>query len=246
MAENIVTFIDGAGATQEIAFDATPSHAHEFSQTVTDSSVEEGVNVSDHATPDLDRVVLNVFVSNQPIRAGADPSGRIEEIEAIIPKYEEFSPPVGISNVDQTSAGISLGALTQTISNGISDLLSRGGTQKFRVLLFDQGLNRPRQFYETFKALSREATLCRVLTSLHDYDNMVVLNVSAIRSTTTGDGAEFDISFREIRIVATEVGVVAVDVAVIRAAQAQSLGSKASSDASAGNKSILAAGADAL
>lgn len=70
MAELTWTLENGGEAS--IAFDATVRDSHIASATITEHPVEDGVAISDHIRPDLDRVTLQVVVSNTPISSPTD------------------------------------------------------------------------------------------------------------------------------------------------------------------------------
>lgn len=70
MAELTWTLENGGEAS--LVFDATVRDSHIASATITEHPVEDGVAISDHIRPDLDRVTLNVVVSNTPIASPAD------------------------------------------------------------------------------------------------------------------------------------------------------------------------------
>ena len=249
-----ITFLDPAGATQTLSFDVVTDSNHNLALTVTDSPVEKGADLTDHAFPSLDRVVLSIFISNQPIYTNADPSGSIEEITEEIPKYQAPSllDPSSIDSVGDVASAVSPGGVTKAVSgaikDGINKLLSGGGTQRFSVVRFSDGLNRPREFYEAFRFLRDTVTLLRVLTSLRDYDNMVIEDMTGLRDASTGDGATFAVSFREVKIANTQLGAVDIDPSELRAFKNQNTGSKATKNASGQgqNKSILASATDSL
>lgn len=249
-----ITFLDPAGATQTLAFDVVTDNTHGLGLTVTENPVEKGANLSDHAFPSLDRVSLSIFISNQPIYTNADPSGAIEEIQEEIPKYQPPSllNPSSIDSVGDVRDAVTPGGVTQAVSgaikDGISKLLSDGGTQRFSVVRFSDGLNRPREFYEAFKFLRDSVTVMRVLTSLRDYDNMVLEDLTSLRDASTGDGATFEASFREIKFATTQLGAVDIDPVELRAFKAQNTGSKATKDATGQgqNRSIAASVTDSL
>jgi len=72
MAE--LTWILEDGQEQSILFDATVRDSHESSATITEHPVEEGADIADHIRPDLDRVSLQVVVSNTPVVSPSDHS----------------------------------------------------------------------------------------------------------------------------------------------------------------------------
>jgi hypothetical protein len=55
------------GREQSMLFDATVRDSHESTATITEHPVEEGANISDHIRPGLDRVTLQIVVSNKPV-----------------------------------------------------------------------------------------------------------------------------------------------------------------------------------
>ncbi len=210
-----ITSQDANGATETIRFDAVESERHEFGTDITEHPVETGEDVADHALPQLDRIGLEVFVSNQPTFSAADPSGKRETIEITFPRYE---PPLAPTP----------GALFGAIGDGIRDLLSGGREVNVTLLTFDPKLNRPREFYETLKEWRDETRLVRVLTSVREYENMLIESVTPIKDRSTGAGMRFSIELKQIRIVQT-AAVSATSPADTRGSNIVDLGSKATS-----------------
>lgn len=60
------------GSTSSISFDAVVREVHREAAAVTEHAVEDGANVADHVRPELDRLTLEVYVSNTPLRAHGD------------------------------------------------------------------------------------------------------------------------------------------------------------------------------
>ncbi len=70
MAELAWTLEDGR--EQSLTFDATVREAPESTATITEHPIEEGADISDHVRKDLDRISLQVVVSDTPIVNPAD------------------------------------------------------------------------------------------------------------------------------------------------------------------------------
>jgi hypothetical protein len=62
----IITWTLKDGQSQAIELDAVVRQSHESSATATEHPVETGANISDHIRPNLDRLTLEVVVSNKP------------------------------------------------------------------------------------------------------------------------------------------------------------------------------------
>ncbi len=207
-----LTFEDTAGATQEIVFDAVETERHEFGTIVTEHPVETGQNVADHVLPTLDRIGLEVFISNQPVFIGAHPSGKLEVKSVDIPRYSPALAPT-------------TGSLTRAIGDGIRSLLSGGGGDKIQVLTFAENLNRPREFYELLQSLRDNALLLRVKSGVREYENMILETVTPIKDRSTGDGMRFSLELRQIRLVDTDRVLVPIPTN-FRGSKKQNLGSK--------------------
>lgn len=184
-----ITYEDSSGATQEIRFDAVELERPEFRLAATEHPVEEGVDVSDHVSRELERVGLDVFVTNQPTRADAHPSGAFVERELQVPV---FTPPV--------TAGL-FGA-----QRTISQRLFGSGPIKVKTLGFAEDMNRPRDLLDKLTDLQKSVTLVRYLSSVRDYADrgMLIESVSPVQDRGTGDGWRFSIELVELRTVRSE------------------------------------------
>ena len=80
---------EDSGQLQLMDFDAVIRDTHESSATVTEHPVEEGANISDHIRKDLDRLTLEIVVSNTPIRVPktllSGISGRVQAVDITDP-----------------------------------------------------------------------------------------------------------------------------------------------------------------
>lgn len=67
-----ILYEEQSGAVSSIAFDAVAREVHRESATVTEHAVEQDANIADHIRPELDRLTLEVHVSNTPTRQHGD------------------------------------------------------------------------------------------------------------------------------------------------------------------------------
>lgn len=159
-----------SGQVQSIEFDCTERDAHDSSATITEHSMEEGADASDHVRPNLDRVTLDVVVSNQPIK---------------VPKTQVPGLTGGVRGIEFEREGIVFA--------------------KAQALVFDEEFDRVRSVYEELLGLKNRGQLCTVITSLREYENMVIERIGTIREAPTGHALVATVEAREMRIVRTEV-----------------------------------------
>lgn len=76
---------------------------------------------------------------------------------------------------------------------------------KAQVLIFSGEFDRTRAVYEELTRIQREGIIVGVITSLREYENMVILRVSPIRTATDGNSLVATVSLREIRVVESEI-----------------------------------------
>ena len=102
---------DDSGQTVSVRFDVISTETHELLNAITEHSVEEGSNVSDHVRPELDRVMLEGYVSNKPLfrNPGVEDFMDFSVLELEIPEKPTELP-------------ITPGALTRTITGAIGSL----------------------------------------------------------------------------------------------------------------------------
>lgn len=170
-----ITFELANGQIQSIEFDAVIRDTHEASAEITDHPVERGADVSDHVRKNLDSVTLEVVVSNEPIR---QPGSQMEGVTSGQAGLEIREPaPFGLGLV----------------------------VAKANVLVFDGEFDRVRTVHEELLRLMNEGVVVGILTSLREYENMLLRRVSPIREAATGDSLRATVEAREIIIVESEV-----------------------------------------
>lgn len=178
------------GQAQSIEFDAVVRDTHESSAEVPEHTIEKGANISDHIRPNLDSVTIQAVVSNTPIRQPGTQMdgvrGRQIGLEIVGPR----SPPfVG-----------ALGAAARVIAGGGNVVLA-----KANVLNFTDQFDRVRTVYEELLNLEKDGTVIGIVTSLREYENMVIRRISPVREAASSNALVVTIEATEIRIVDSEI-----------------------------------------
>lgn len=179
-----------------LAFDVVTSETITKTSVSTDSPVETGANVSDHVRSELDRVTLEVFVTNAPIQGGNHVNpyskrGDFEGITLAIPKYRQ---PFN-----------SLSALINAGISALSNLIFGPPSPPRAVLLqFSEEFNAVQETWNVLDQLRQQATLISVIAPNWSSESMIIDSLSMPRTSIEGDGAKISISFKQIRIVETK------------------------------------------
>lgn len=183
--------IDPPTAIGEMYFDVVVSEDHERTTEVTDHTVEEGASITDHVRPNPDRVTLAVFVSNTPIRSA----------DAQLLPYVLDIPQPGQGGFLAGGTSALLGAAAAAIG-----LAKSYPTQlTANVLQFIGDTDYVQQAYDTLTGLRDTATLLSVVTPRQTYTDMVIERIAMHRDKDTGTSATFEIEFRQIRIVSSNI-----------------------------------------
>ncbi len=167
-----ITWILASGQLQSIDLDATVRQAHESSATATEHTVERGANVSDHVRANLDRITLEVVVSNQPIT---------------VPKTQ-------MDGIGRAAGGLE-------IVDGFTGIT----LAQANVLVFDSDFDRVRTIYDLLLDLKSSGEIVSIITTLREYEDMVLLRVSPVREAATGDALVATVEARQINVVDSEV-----------------------------------------
>ncbi len=176
------------GALAVIEFDATISETHLAGNEITEHPVEKGVNVTDHVRPRVDRITLDVVVTNAPTRVprtnmgGA--TGGVTGLDLVVPTNGDL--PIAIPGIGAALKGAGVFRGTQVV--------------QAQVLQFDS-FDRVADVYHELKNLQETATLVTITTSLVEYENFVFENLSAPRQAGEGDSIHFQIDAKHLRFV---------------------------------------------
>jgi hypothetical protein len=229
----VITWNDDAGAIVSCIFDADMQETHDGVNIITEHPIEEGADVADFVRPQLKRYTVEGYVSDTPLLSNPDV-------------------------VNQTSfTGIELQIPDQPFKFGVSNLIGAGigalnppKPLRVNMLTFDDFKSRKRAAYDLLEDARVNARELRVITSMTEYENMVIEQVVTTRTPDSGNGATFNVTVKQIEKVSSDV-TVAPEPAEISGAQRKAAGSKNVKDDSEKVtelklKSFAAMGADFL
>lgn len=155
---------------------------------MTEHNVEKGANVSDHVRPGLDKVTLEVFVSNTPLY---DVNGaynvQLESVELDVPVFKPKVYPTP-------------GSLISTVTGALGDLIKGKTSYKAQVLKMEKA-NVVKDALTTLDGWRASGTVGKVFLPWKTYDSMVITKIVVHQQTDHGDAAEFSIDLQEIRLV---------------------------------------------
>lgn len=229
----IIIWHDDAGAVVSAVFDIDEQETHDLQNVVTDQPVEDGKDISDNVRPQLDKFTVQGYVTDTPLFSNPTEVigvGELKTIELQIPDY-----PLQIGEAGLISAGIG------AIGNALL------GKPKHTATLFQfpDFKSRKRVMYDVFRDARDKARICRVLTSLHEYDNMAIEQITVTRAPIDGGGAVFAVTTKEMNFATSEL-VDAPQPAEVSGAAKSSTGSKNTTDDNAtnsdANKTLLLRG----
>jgi len=185
------------GSDRIVTFDAIEAENHESVSEISDHPVETGVNVTDHVRPLPDTYSFTGFISNTPTKF--NPFTSRGEIRSIKLEAVEYFP-----TTEQllTSPGGAIRFGGKAIGNAIFP-----PEWSATVLAFPDFFDAVRETYETLLDLRNNAVTLRLLTSVREYEDLIIVRFSLPRIIGQAEGASFNVDLRELRIV--ETGVVA-------------------------------------
>jgi hypothetical protein len=170
-------------------FDVVEKESLKHTATATEHPVEEGANVSDHVKDNLDTVLLDVFVSNTPVRDVNNLyNGQVSGLELKVPKAEK-------------SVAIMPGALMNAGLDALSSLINGPEEWKAIVLQFPEKFDNVAFVLNTLLDWKSRGVVGKVITTHRTYPSVYITGVEMNRDATTGDGAAITIELKEIRIV---------------------------------------------
>lgn len=217
-----------ASASGQLHFDVVLSEEHEHGAEVSEHPVEQGVNIVDHVRPLADRVELEVFVSNTPIFSDDAELGAMT---------------IDVPQPDQDAGFLSIlnGGTSGLIDKGLQKLgLIKGLPAQVSplVMQFAGDTDYVQNAMNTLDQLRITATLLEVHTPRHFYSNMILERNTMHRDAGTGTGANFTLSFRNIRVVSSAI-VDAPQPSIVTATPTLDKGKKDTAPAPTAKESVL-------
>jgi len=173
------------GEFQAIVVDVTIEENHSDTAMITEHPVESGGSVSDHVKKNPDRLTAVVFVTDTPI---------------ISPNVDGANGSTGPLDLEGASS-----RFTKYAKSGEAAEQKTTSYQKsVNVLSFPDGVDRVRAVYDAFRRAKDEGVIFSVITSLREYESLVIADISAPKSAKSGGSVTMTIEFREFRFVSTE------------------------------------------
>jgi len=172
----VLQYVDPDGTTLElIKIDAVTSMDHKTSSRATQHEVENGVTISDHVIKGGRMLSLNGVISDTPI-----------SIEAALP-----------GNV---------GGIVGSLGGGLVGAVTTGVISKIGSSLIADGAGKPSKNAMDMLDLIYESSIpLTIVAGLKTYNNMIMEDFSAPQNPRNAGALNFSATFREVRIVESEV-----------------------------------------
>lgn len=203
-----------------LSFDGTVRELHSSQLVVTEHPVEKGANVSDHVRKQLAHLVCEAMITNHPIKmptsgmggVGGGVSGRDLQWNAreetrqqrSITFPSRFDLPVGVPILGAVAQGTGLLDTTETVTVQTRAETDAADGATAQVLQFDGPFDRVRNVYEELLGFQDNATLLTIHTTIREYENMILQNLTAPREVKDGKAITFSFDLKEIRFVTSQ------------------------------------------
>lgn len=185
----VLTWEDDSGALVSMVFDVDNQETHDLQTEVTEYPVEDGADVADNARDQLESFTLEAYIGEKVLPFNVDVFERVQlkTIELQIPERPLVASASAL-------VGAAIGALT-------------GGPPPVRAQMYTLDLARSRKkvALELVNEARKKRRLLRILTSMKDYENMLITGINVTRSPSDGDGATFTMVFKEVHFVESEI-----------------------------------------
>lgn len=182
-----------SGASKSLFFDVCTEEHQELSSAATENPVEEGADVADHVRKELNRVTLEVFVSQTPIFDMNDKGGKVDSVPIKPPK---FTPPL------QPTPGSVFGAAGDAVRNLLGGAPPEYSAQ---VLQWSSSFDAVADTLTVLEKVRDDVELVSVVTPSRVRENMYLERIEVIGNAGTGTGRTLRLSFRELRKVQVRI-----------------------------------------
>ncbi len=181
---------DDDGTLIPLVLDAAPEEVHRASATATENEVERGISVADHVRPDRRTLLLNVVISDTPIRPTSDLSGDVREKSIEMPGRR-----VHTRGARQTGA---------TTFDPAESEERAAPSMKVQIYQPDSTPTRVQDSWSIVLYAMNRALLATVSTGLETYSSQVLIEAQVTRTAQDGSWIRAQLTFVEIRTVSTE------------------------------------------
>lgn len=196
MAGAFLWWTTKSGQDKTLYFDVCMTESQEFTSTATEHPVEEGANVSDHVKKDLDRVSIEVFVSQEPIEDVNNRGGKVSKIPIQITKYKAPLAP---------TPGAVFSAVGGALKDAVGSLLGKKAEYAMQVLTFPTTFDAVADTLEILEKVRDEVQLVNVVLPSKVYKNMHLAHIGVKGDASTGTGRTFSLDFVEMRKVTVRI-----------------------------------------
>lgn len=175
---------------QAVTFDATIRENHGTSAEATEHPVEQGAPVSDNVREERDRLSVEVHVTNTPV---------------VSPNVDGANGEV--RQLQVTSTGKSFTRLANAKRNGEVEQAQREDntrTLQAMVLQFANSFDRCSATYNLLTGLCKNGIELTIVTSLRQYDSMVIVDITAPRDAPSRHSIKFQMELVEMRFANSE------------------------------------------
>jgi len=185
-----------AGEFKSHYFDVVTNEGQELTSTVTEYPVEDGVNVADHVQRELDKVSLEVFVSQTPIYDLNGSGGKITSIPINVTKYK---PPLA------PTPGAVFNAVGGALKDAVGSLLGNKVEYAAQVLTFPEGYEPVAETLALLEKLKNDVQLVSIALPSKLYENMCLTHIAVKGDAGTGTSRAFTLDFTELRKVKVQI-----------------------------------------
>lgn len=192
-----LTWTTKDGQSKSLFFDVTTEESQDLTSTPTEYPVEDGANVADHVKDELDKVTLEVFVSQTPIYDMNNRGGRVEPVKITPPKFKAPLAP---------TPGAVYAAVGGLLKDAIGALLGKSAPQyAAQVLKFPSTFDAVADTLTVLEKIRDEKQLVTVVLPSKDFENMCLVHVGVRGNAGTGTGRSFTLEFHEMRKVKVSI-----------------------------------------
>lgn len=189
----------------DVWIDVTLREAPDLSAEVTEHPVEQGADVTDHVRLKPLVLVIEGYVTNQPIElpqshmngAKVDPTGLEIEAEPGLPGLLSILPGI--------SQGVAIVNAVASAVGGAPVEVRPLRKYKATVLHFSSRFDRVGAVQAALEQIVLNRKPVTIVTATHTYENVVLTNLHTERDTETGDGLQFGVTGQVISVVSSEL-----------------------------------------
>lgn len=195
--------VAATGGYAGFIFDITKDETVELDSDITDHYVENGIAVQDHIALAPERVTVSGLVGEYKNVVENHPNA-LQKITRKLTTLQSYLP--AISDAAQTAYDIyERGTEGFTSWEGITDTASDIGNLWKDYRNINIPANEQQRAFLYFEALRNSRVTFTIQTPFRYYTDMAIERIAIRQSGATRDESEFEVSFKKIRYVSTEI-----------------------------------------